>query len=191
MKLTKEDFEYLKLNIKYLDLLNKYCGIYKIDTPSRIKCLFANLAWESNNFYIIREKITVGSKGYEGNLNLGNTQKGDGLLFIGRGLPQLTGRWNYTDFNKWLKSNGYNYDVISNPELLVTNDEVCVLSAIYFWSTKKLETYADKDDFVNVCSIWNTGKIVKEEKDKLKINHLSERIAKYKLINNWFKTLVK
>ena len=191
MKLTKEDFEYLKLNVKYLDLLNKYCGIYNINTPSRIKCFFANLAWESNNFYTVREKIEVGSKGYEGNLSLGNTQKGDGLLFIGRGLSQLTGRWNYTDFNKWLKSNGYNYDVIASPELVCTNDELVVLSAIYFWVTKKLEVYADKDDFVNVCSIWNRGKTIVKEEDKLKINGLSQRIEKYNLINNWFKTLVK
>jgi hypothetical protein len=41
-------------------------------------------------------------KKYEGRAELGNTTKGDGVLFHGRGYVQLTGRRNYADWAKRL-----------------------------------------------------------------------------------------
>jgi putative chitinase len=43
---------------------------------------------------------------------LGNTQKGDGPLFAGRGFVQLTGRGNYTNWKKKL-----GVDLVGNPDL--------------------------------------------------------------------------
>ena len=48
---------------------------------------------------------------YEGRLDLGNTQTGDGPLFKGRGFVQLTGRTNYTDWKDRLE-----IDIVSHPE---------------------------------------------------------------------------
>jgi predicted chitinase len=49
---------------------------------------------------------------YEGRLDLGNTNPGDGRRFKGRGFVQITGRTNYT---KWGKRLGL--DLVGKPEI--------------------------------------------------------------------------
>lgn len=49
---------------------------------------------------------------YEGRKDLGNTQKGDGKRFLGRGFVQITGRRNYEDWSKRL-----GLDLIGTPSL--------------------------------------------------------------------------
>ncbi|HST62836.1 MAG TPA: phage baseplate assembly protein V, partial [Longimicrobium sp.] len=51
-------------------------------------------------------------KDYEGRTDLGNTQRGDGLRFEGRGYVQITGRTNYADWGRRL-----GIDLIGHPEL--------------------------------------------------------------------------
>lgn len=61
----------------------------------------------------------------------------DGWYFRGRGPKQLTGRNNYTAFQKWLDENKLKYDVMRNPDLL-TSPIVGALSAAWFWKTNGL-----------------------------------------------------
>lgn len=56
---------------------------------------------------------TAAQKRYEGRKDLGNTQKGDGEKFMGRGFVQLTGRRNYAD---WAKRTGL--DLLKEPQLV-------------------------------------------------------------------------
>src|SRR5262245_25921221 len=62
------------------------------------------------------EEIASGAA-YEGRLDLGNTQPGDGKRFKGRGPIQLTGRANYLRFGQWAGSRG----LVSDPAHFVNN----------------------------------------------------------------------
>lgn len=60
---------------------------------------------------------------------MGNTATGDGYKFRGRGIFQLTGKSNYQAFQNFY-NNKYDPDIdlISNPDLLITNNNLSVLS---------------------------------------------------------------
>ncbi|KFC18410.1 peptidoglycan DD-metalloendopeptidase family protein [Epilithonimonas lactis] len=71
----------------------------------------------------------------------------DGYKYRGRGLIQLTGRNNYTNFQSWFNDNRTklklpDVDFISNPDL-VFEPQYIVLSAIYFWIKNGLNDIAD------------------------------------------------
>ena len=77
---------------------------------------------------------------------LGNINQGDGYKYRGRGLKQVTGRTNYTKFNKdYPKIWGNDgVDFVENPELLGEDPKYVVRSAIWFWLNGKLYDIADK-----------------------------------------------
>ena len=60
------------------------------------------------------EEYASGSA-YEGRKDLGNTVSGDGRRYKGRGLVQITGRRNYTDWSKRL-----GVDIVATPRLAGT-----------------------------------------------------------------------
>jgi putative chitinase len=62
-----------------------------------------------------------------GRANLGNTQPGDGYLYRGRGLNQLTGRGNYTRYGLLLK----NVDLRGNPDLANDPETAARISVVY------------------------------------------------------------
>lgn len=125
------------LNI-YVPLLNIYMAEYEINTPARMTQFLANLAHESGSFNYTRE-IASGAA-YEGRTDLGNTQPGDGKLFPGRGLIQITGRAMYA----WLSQALYGDDrLVKNPSLL-EHPDAATKSACWFWAiAKKLNEVAD------------------------------------------------
>lgn len=84
--------------------------------------------------------------GVTGNSDLGNgdIESGDGWKFRGRGLKQLTGRYNYTDFNQKYPTlwPGENINFIDNPEKL-EEPKYAARSAIYFWLKNSLYEIAE------------------------------------------------
>jgi putative chitinase len=72
------------------------------------------------------DEVTTGRE-YEARLDLGNVNPGDGPRFIGRGLPQLTGRHNYEIYGEWC-----GYDLVNHPELLERLDVSCDVFARFF-----------------------------------------------------------
>lgn len=115
---------------KYIEWLNYFMLKYNIDTDKRIAAFIAQIGHESGQLRYV-EELASGSA-YEGRKDLGNTQKGDGKKFKGRGLIQITGRFNYALISKDLGE-----DFISNPELLST-PKYAVQSACWFWNKNKL-----------------------------------------------------
>ena len=84
---------------------------------------------------------------------MGNTNEGDGWLFRGRGLKQLTGRENYTKFGA-----SVNMTAEEAAEYVAT-PAGAVESACWFWNAKNLNNIADTDDVTKMTKIINGGNI--------------------------------
>jgi putative chitinase len=97
----------------------------------------------------------------------GNEASGDGYSYRGRGLIQLTGKDNYTACGKAL-----GIDLVADPGQ-VAHDPVAVLSAGWFWDTRKLNQWADKGDVLTVTKKINGGTIGLEDR-KSHYEHILE-----------------
>lgn len=117
--------------------LNQYMPKYEVNTYLRICHFLAQAAHESASFRTLEEYASGAA--YEGRKDLGNVKAGDGVRYKGRGIFQLTGRANYRDMGKKL-----GYDLENNPSLAAT-PEISVLTALEYWSSRKLNNAADSD----------------------------------------------
>lgn len=90
------------------------------------------------NFKPIREYAS--GEAYEGRADLGNTQKGDGVRFAGKGYLQITGRANYAFYGQKI-----GLDLISNPDLALDVEVGAKLLAHYFTERKVVQACMNKD----------------------------------------------
>ena len=91
---------------------------------------------------------------------LGNVNPGDGWLFRGRGIKQLTGRNNYAQF-------GSSIDISAEEAAeYVSTPKGALESACWFWSTNKLEKWADKGDNKGLTKKINGGTIGLEDRNR-------------------------
>lgn len=135
---------------RYYQPLVKGMKSYDIAKPLRMAHFVAQIAHETASFRYA-EEIADGSA-YEGRVDLGNTQVGDGQRFKGRGLIQLTGRANYAEYSK---DSGVDY--LSRPAKVATDPFVAVDVACWYWNRRKLNRFADKDDVKEVTRRINGG----------------------------------
>ena len=123
----------------FYDPLVQGMTAYGITSPLQMAHFLAQIGLESGNF-LYTEELASGAA-YEGRKDLGNTRKGDGVRYKGRGLIQLTGRANYTAFS------GYTgVDYLAQPDLLSNDPLVAVDAACWFWKDRGLGPLAEKDD---------------------------------------------
>lgn len=87
--------------------------------------------------------------------DLGNTEKGDGGKYFGRGLIQLTGKYNYEKFQEYLGEENQNKEesdleknIVNNPELMETDQNLLSKSVVYFLD--KNPGGIDKDKILNI-----------------------------------------
>ena len=142
MTITKEQLIRIMPHAKsradqYINYINGYAKDFGITTPLRMAHYLAQIAHESGELRYTQE--IASGKEYEGRKDLGNTQKGDGVRFKGRGLIQITGRANYQAYAAFC-----GFDVVSNPELL-ERPLGAVRSSMWFWQKHGLNALADKD----------------------------------------------
>ncbi len=148
----------------FVPVLNAAMNRYGIVGAARVAAFIAQVGHESGQLRYVREiwGPTAQQAGYEGRADLGNTVKGDGSKYRGRGLIQITGRANYAACGEAL-----GLDLINKPELLELPQHAA-MSAAWFWSTKGLNTLADLGEFVKITRRINGG-----------VNGLADRQALY------------
>jgi len=130
------------------------------DITNRLRIAhFLGQTCEESAGYRTTEEFASG-KEYEGRADLGNTQKGDGPRYKGRGLLQLTGRANYADYGKAL-----GVDLVNNPTL-AAQPALSLKIACEYWKRHNINADCDRDDVQAVTRKVNGG-----------LNGLSDRIA--------------
>ena len=141
-------------------------AFYKL-SPDRAAHFFAQTAHESGNFKSFSENLNYGAKGlrsifrkyfptdalarayerkpakianrvYGNRMGNGDEASGEGFAFRGRGALQLTGKFNYSEFAKYVNRP----DVMTNPDLVAT--ELAFESALWFFDKNKLWSICDQ-----------------------------------------------
>jgi putative chitinase len=126
---------------------------YAVDTRLRLCHFLAQAAHESDRFRTLEEYGDASYFArYEGRLDLGNTQRGDGARFHGRGIFQLTGRANYRRYGALL-----GYGLEAEPDLAMRPD-ISLAIAFTYWRERGINTHADADDVVGVTKLINGGR---------------------------------
>lgn len=139
--------------IAFQPIIDNAAPDFEITTPVRLAAFLAQVGHESGGLHWLTELWgpTAAQQRYEGRLDLGNTQPGDGFKYRGRGLIQITGRGNYARASIALAT-----DFISDPEWLA-QPEYAVRSAMWFWQAHGLNQLADAGQFERITRIINGG----------------------------------
>lgn len=230
-KITEEDFNQIfpkapvEKRKEVLEIFNKYCCAFEINTPLRASHFFAqvkeevgeniNYKNESLNYSAIRLTAPKGTivKDYDGKkkpaadfsyfkknhldaekygasstqkanqemiANLayanrngnGDVKSGDGWNFRGKGFIQLTGKENYTNAQKEIKSRipNSNIDIIKKPESILTI-EGAMVSSMAYWTMKGLNKKSDnagwdRNNVNNITDVVNSGTSSKEDRKR-------------------------
>merc|ERR1719499_78470 len=99
---------------------------------------------------------------YENRTDLGNTQPGDGPRYKGRGYIQITGRYNYRTFGRYVGE-----DLENNPSL-AADTAIAAKVAVQYWNRRVKPYVSNFSDTVAVTRRINGG-----------TNGLQDRINKF------------
>ena len=128
------------------------------NTVNRAAMFLAQIGHESMGLRYM-EEIASGAA-YEGRKDLGNTQKGDGKRFKGRGPIQITGRHNYTQVSKWAHGKGLAPSAdyfVKNPAEMASV-KLGFIGAVWYWTVaRNMNGYADAGDIVGATRAVNGG----------------------------------
>ena len=162
---------------------------YGINTPQRIAAFVAQCSHESGNFRFIQENLNyrwpslrktfpkyfptdelakqyekkpqqIANRIYANRMGNGDEASGDGWLYRGRGLIQLTGRDNYTFF-----AGSLGIEVEEAADYLATF-EGAAQSACFFWEQNNINRFADAGDIRGMTRAINGGYIGLEDRIK-------------------------
>lgn len=144
--------------------LNQTWAVFGTDTPARQAAWLAQIGHESGSFRYVRELWgpTPQQRRYEPPstlaTRLGNTRRGDGLRYLGRGLIQTTGRDNYArlrdELPDWTDEPVPDFE--AEPQL-VEQPLWAALSAGLYWQRRELNALADEGDFDAITQRINGG----------------------------------
>lgn len=175
---------------EYLPYLFQAMDEFEINTPIRIAAFIAQTAHESAEYTSLIENLNYSADAlmrvwpsrftpekvtsyarqpekiancvYANRMDNGDELSGDGWRYRGRGVIQITGRYNYEACGTALK-----LDLVSKPELLEQPLNT-FRSAAWYWASRKLNALADNQDFKGITRGINGG-----------LNGLEDRIKYY------------
>lgn len=150
---------------KVIEQIPECAEKFKINTPLRLAHFLAQCGHESAGFKATQENLNysadglnkifgkyfktvsaasyarqpekIASRVYADRMGNGNEASKDGWKYRGRGYIQLTGKSNYTEFDKSVDE-----DVVANPDLVAS--KYPLLSAAWYWNSRSLNASADK-----------------------------------------------
>ena len=163
----------------YTPLIDMFAR-YNINTTQRQASFIGQCQHESNNFRTLEENLhysadrlmrtwpsrfptidvaekyannpeKIANKVYAGRLGNGDEESGEGALYFGRGLIQLTGKENYDRCGKAI-----GFDFVNKPQLLV-EPYYASLSAGWFWNKLGLNDLADAQEYGQMTKRINGG----------------------------------
>jgi putative chitinase len=175
---------------------------FGLNSNIRLAHFLSQCAHESGNFKVFTENLNYSAKGlrsifgkyfkddasalaferkpekianrvYGSRMGNGDEASGDGWKFRGRGYIQLTGKDNYTQFDKSVAD-----DILANPDLVAT--KYPLMSAAFFFERNNLwkicDGGADKEDVIALTKRINGG-----------THGLEDRLTKFALFNSLLK----
>jgi putative chitinase len=191
-----------KLPANVLDQIPDIEAKFGLNSNIRLAHFLSQCAHESGNFKAVTENLNYGAKGlrsifgkyfkddatalayerkpekianrvYSSRMGNGDEASGDGWKFRGRGYIQLTGKDNYTQFDKSVED-----DILANPDLVAT--KFPLMSAAFFFERNNLwkicDGGADKEDVIALTKRINGG-----------THGLEDRLTKFDLFNSLLK----
>jgi putative chitinase len=141
---------------------------FGIDTERRAAMAVAQWAHESDRFKTSQEYAS--GSAYEGRRDLGNSHRGDGVRFKGRGRIMVTGRTNYAAMGKAL-----GLDLVGHPEMLAQSPQ-SELASGQWWHDHGCNGFCDRDDFVGLTKRINGG--VNGLADRQQLYAAARKVAK-------------
>lgn len=123
------------------------------DSGLRLAHGMAQFGHESGAFRYMEEiwGPTDAQRKYEGRVDLGNTTKGDGFRYKGRGPIQITGRANYSRYGRAI-----GIDLEQRPDLAAI-PSIGLIASCEYWLAKGLNRLADADDLEAITRRINGG----------------------------------
>jgi putative chitinase len=193
---NKEQLQRLHIGPEWVDALNETFERFNILTPLQQASFIGQCSHECGNFRVLEENLMYRAetlmklwpkrfpslefaKQYERNPKkianmvyanrMGNRDEasGDGYRFRGRGAIQTTGHASYYHAGQALSE-----DFVMKPDLVAT-PRFAALTAGFFWSTHKLNSYADNRDFVGMTKKINGGTIGLDDR----VTHINQALS--------------
>lgn len=187
--ITAEQLKALNIGEEWLEPLTDVFHRYAINTPLRMAAFIGQCAHESGNFKTLQENLNysaealcrvwpsrfpsleaaqpyhrnpdmIADKVYGGRMGNGTEETGDGSLYCGRGLIQLTGKDNYR-----MASDALGEDFVASPDL-VCGPKYAALTAGWYWNKRGLNKEADAKDYVGMTKKINGGTIGLDDRVK-------------------------
>ena len=191
-----------KIPANVLEQIPQITEKFGLNSNIRLAHFLSQCAHESGNFKAVTENLNYGAKGlrsifgkyfkddatalayerkpekianrvYGSRMGNGDEASGDGWKFRGRGYIQLTGKDNYTQFDKSVED-----DILANPDLVAT--KFPLMSAAFFFERNNLwkicDGGADKEDVIALTKRINGG-----------THGIEDRLTKFDLFNSLLK----